>query len=61
MLNPQSEIITSLTPAHPHSKVLHTIQRMWHEDILDATEWTKLNETLLDIRNHRLRRAAKAA
>jgi hypothetical protein len=50
---------TRLTPPEEYLKALHTMHRLAHEGLLDASEWWKLNETLLDIR--RSRRWLKAA
>jgi hypothetical protein len=41
-------------PPNEYLRCLHTMHRMAHEESLDASEWQKLNECLLDIRRHRL-------
>jgi hypothetical protein len=41
-------------PPKEYLLCIHTMQRMAHEETLDASEWQKLNECLLDIRRHRL-------
>jgi hypothetical protein len=46
--------LTYQAPPNEYLRCLHTMQRMAHEETLDASEWQKLNDCLLDIRRHRL-------